>query len=296
MILNMNQLRSFYMAAKMGSISKAATELMVTPPAITMQVKQLEEAVGIRLVLRDGNSMRLTPTGELLLQKAEKVFLEARQIEEFLTDISKVRSGELRLGCPEVSARYLMPKFTEFKDLYPGVRIVLSQGTHAEMVKSVLDHRNELAVILDRASKGKLKIKLIGKLELVLVASPVSVHLPGSEISVARLADIPMILRTEGSAVREIVLEYLNKFSVLPMTSIECTRVSSIKEFVMRDGGVAFVEKDAVEAEIGNGSLKTVSVLEGSPAVGLGFGYRSRRDLSPTAKAFLGLFDNLEVV
>ena len=291
MIVNMNQLRSFYTAAKLGSISRAAEELMVTPPAITMQVKQLEGTIGIRLLVRDGNSIRLTDTGAVVLKRAEKIFQEIREMEGFLEDVSTGKSGELRVGCPETPLKRFLPLITAFRKTYPGIRVILDQGSNAEMVRSIENHRNELAVIRYRPSNSKLKIKVIWREEVLLVASPTSVHLPGSEISAMQLSEIPLILRREGSAVREIVLEYLRKFKIRPLVSMESLSVSLLKEFVEQDSGAGFLERDAVEEELRAGTLKEVRILEGSPAIEFGIGYRNRRDLSPPAWAFLRLLE-----
>lgn len=294
MILNMNQLRSFYMAAKLRSISQAAQALMVTPPAITMQVKSLEETVGIRLLVRDGNSIRLTDTGEILFQKAENIFREIREMEDYLEDVSTGKSGELRIGCPETPLKRLMPLIESFKETYPGIRIILDQGSNADMVKSIEDHRNELAVIRHRPGNSRLKIKVIWNDEVVLVASPDSVHLPGSEISVMQLQEIPLIIRREGSAVREIVFNYLRQFKVTPLIAMESASISLLKEFVRRDNGVGFLEKNAIDEELESGSLKLVRILEGSPVIESGIGYRNRKNLSPPAWAFLRLLDKSE--
>jgi DNA-binding transcriptional LysR family regulator len=294
MILNMNQLRAFYAAAKSKSITKAADELMVTPPAVTMQIKQLEKAVGIRLLVRDGNSIRLTKTGEAVFTRAEKIFHEIHEMEGFFEDISTSKSGELRIGCPESPLKRLMPLITTFKKTYPGIRIILDQGSNAEMVKSIGDYRNELAVIRYLPNNSRLKTKVFWTEEVVLIAAPRSAHLPGSEISVMQLPEIPLIFRREGSAIREVVLEYLRKFKVKPSIAMESGSIVLLKEFVEQDSGLAFVERDAVDEELKNGSLKSVLILEGSPAIEFGIGYRNRKDLSPPAWAFLRLLEKSE--
>lgn len=294
MILNMNQLRSFYMAAKLNSISKAAQALMVTPPAITMQVKQLEEALGIRLLVRDGNSIRLTDTGNAVFKRAEKIFQDIHEMEGFLEDVSTGKSGELRIGCPEIPLKRLIPLIQTFKKTYPGIRIILDQGSNADMVKSIGDHRNELAVIRHRPSSSRLKVKIIWQEEIVLIAAPKSVHLPSSEISVMQLSEVPLIIRREGSAVRELVLEYLRRFKVNPLIAMESASIALLKQFVQQDNGVGFVERDAVDEELANGALRAVRVLEGCPAIEFGIGYRNRKDLSPPAWAFLRLLEKAE--
>ncbi len=291
MILNMNQLRSFYMAARERSISKAAQALMVTPPAVTMQVKQLEEAVGIRLLVRDGNSIRPTDTGEVVFKKAEKIFQEIHEMEGFLEDVSTGKSGELRIGCPEIPLKRLLPLIDDFKKTYPGIKIMLDQGSNADMIKSIEDYRNELAVIRHRPSSSRLKVKVIWKDELVLIASPKSVHLPGSELSVTQLSEIPLIARREGSAVREVVFEYLRKFKVTPFIAMESGGIAVLKRLVRQDYGIGFVEQSALEDELETGTFKLVRILEGSPVIEFGIGYPNRKDLSPAAWAFLRLLE-----
>jgi len=290
-IVNMNQLRSFYTAAKLNSITKAAQVLMVTPPAITMHIKSLEKTVGIRLLVRDGNSIRLTGTGEDVLRRAERIFEEIHEMEGFLEDISTSRSGELRVGCPETPLRNLMPLIQTFKQAYPGVHVTLDQGSNAEMVRSIGEHRNELAVIRHGPNNNRLKTRVMWREEVVLIASPRSVHWPNSAISLMQVSQIPLVLRREGSAVREVILEYLRKFKVTPLVVMEAASTAVLKQFVQQDGGIGFVELDAVEHELNDGSLRSIRIVEGSPIIEFGIAYASRRELSPAAWAFLRLLD-----
>jgi LysR family transcriptional regulator, transcriptional activator of the cysJI operon len=291
MIVNMNQLRSFYTAAKLNSVAKAAQALMVTPPAITQHIKRFEESIGIRLLVREAHSIRLTSTGEGVMQRAEKIFEEIHEMEGYLEDISSGKSGELRVGCPEAPLRNLAPMIETFKKTYPGVKIILDQGSNAEMVKSVVDHRNELAVVRYSPNNSRLKAKALWREEIVLIASPQSVHWAGSELSVTQLPHIPLILRREGSAVREVVLEYLRRFRVTPNVSVESASTAGVKEFVRQDNGIGFIERGAVQDELNNGTLRTIRIVEEAPLIEYGIAYATRRELSPAAWAFLRLVD-----
>jgi DNA-binding transcriptional LysR family regulator len=291
MIVNMNQLRTFYTAAKLNSISKAAQALMVTPPAITQHIKRFEEKIGIRLIVNDGNSIRLTGTGEGVMQRAEKIFEEIREMEGYLEDISAGKSGDLHVGCPEAPLLYLTPLIETFKKTYPGVRIILDQGTNEEMVKSIVDHRNELAVVRYSHGNSKLKTKALWREEIVLVASPHSAHFSGSELSIMQLSQIPLILRREGSAVREVVLDYLRRFKVTPVVSVESGSTAGVKEFVRQDNGLGLVERGAVQEELKNGTLRSIHIVEETPFIEFGIAYANRRELSPAAWAFLRLVD-----
>jgi DNA-binding transcriptional LysR family regulator len=291
MILNINQLRAFYTVAKSGSVTKAAQQLMVTPPAITMQVKQLEKAVGIRLAYREGNSVSLTDVGKTVFERAEKIFGEIHDMEDFLEDISTGKSGELQIGCSQTAAKYLMPQLVAaFKDAYPGIRIVLDQGTNAVMLQSILDQKNELVLIGNRSDDKRLKMKIIGKIEVVLTTAAESIYFPSEEISVSDVSTAPMIIPKQGSALREAVLEYLRKFRVTPSVAIESANMDLIKELVSQDKGVSFLESYGLE-EPKDRALRKIRILEGSPTVELGIAYLNRRNLSPAAWAFLRLLD-----
>jgi LysR family transcriptional regulator, transcriptional activator of the cysJI operon len=291
MIVNMNQLRSFYTAAKLNSVAKAAQMLMVTPPAITNHIKRFEEKIGIRLLVRDGNSIRLTSTGQGVLQRAEHIFQEIHEMEGYLEDVSAGRSGELRMGCPEAPLRNLVPLIEMFRETHPEVKIIFDQGSNAEMIKSIADHRNELAVIRYSPNNSKLKTKVLWQEEIVLIASPKSVHWPGSKISVTNLSQIPLVLRNQGSAVREVVLEYLRTFKINPLIAMESASTALLKEFVRHDSGLGFVQRGVAEGELKEGTLRQVRIVEGSPIIESGIAYADRRELSPAAWALLRLID-----
>jgi DNA-binding transcriptional LysR family regulator len=290
MDLNINHLRSFYVAAMEGSVPKALDRLMVTRPVLTDHLKSLERRVGVRLLVRDGNSIRLTQTGESVFRKASKIFREVREAEQLLDAISSRKGGELRIGCPETLEKCLPPLLiADFEKTCPGVRIVLNNGKDTMMAKSVEDGRNDLAVVRFAPPDCRLNMKAIGEERLVLVAAPSSVHVPGNEIHLRDLAHIPFISMRNGSAVREVVLDFLRKSGVALNITFESSSNALLKEHVRRDNGVAFIEKSAVETELNGCLLKEVRILEGFPRITVAIGYPSRWEISPAAEAFMKL-------
>lgn len=297
MIINVNQLRAFHAAAKSKSITLAAQELMVTPPAVSMQVKKLEEALNIRLMFRNGNSIRLTEMGSAILRKCDRIFKQVKDMENYLEDISTAKSGVLKIGCPQGPAKYIMPPvIAEFKRMYPGIRILLDQGSSTEMVNSILDHKNELAVVRCRGDEKRLKVKALRSEEILLIAAPRSKNILTDEISVTQLSTIPMILQKEGSATRDVILEYLRKFHVAPMIILESAGVDLIKQLVSQDEGVGFLSRTVVQEDLKDKTLKAVHILEGSPTIEYGIGYLRRASLSTGAWAFLRAVEKLEIV
>ena len=296
MILNINQLRAFYNAAKLKSITLAAHELMVTPPAITKQVKQFEENLGMRLMVRDRNSIKLTDVGTRLYKRCHRIFERIEEMENFLEDISGSKSGVLRIGSPQLPAKYIMPYLiSRFKKAYPSIKIVLDQGTNTELTESILSHRNELAFIRCGTIDKRLKVKAYGNEEITLIAAPNSKNFSNDEISVNQLSTIPLIMPRDGTATREVVLEYLRRFKVTPVVVLESANFDLTKELVKQDNGASFLVKWAVQEELKSKTLKSIRILEGSPTIEYGIGYYKRNALSPEAWAFLRLLDKTEV-
>ena len=295
MILNINQLRAFYSAAKYMNITKAAQELMVTPPAVSKQIKQLEETIEIRLIFRNGNSMRLTEPGENLFKRCQGIFEQIKETENYLVDISRAKSGVLKIGCPETPAKYFMPPLiAKFKKNYPGIRIVLDQGSSSDMIKSILDHKNELAVVRYRPEEKRIKVKIIATEELILIAAPKSKYIPTNEISVTQLSTIPLILPRYGAATRDVIREYLQKFKMTPIIAMESGNTDLIKQLVSQDDGVSFLVRSTVSEDLNKSKLRSINILAGPPTLEYGIGYLERRSLSPGAWAFLRLLDKYE--
>ena len=264
MFLNLNQLRSFYSAAKAGSITRAADELMVTPAAVTFQIKQLEESLGIKLLFRAGNAMRLTDSGATVFERVRKIFEDIQTLETFIADISKTKSGALKIGCSETAAIYVLPRLIKvFKQTYPDIKVVIDRGTNADMVRSLLDHQNELLIVRHKPNEKRFKMRYMGREEILLIAHNESALLPQTNISIADLSKMPLIVPLKGSATREIVHEHLKRFQVSPKVVMESSSIALIMKLVREDEGVSFLCREAVEEELSKGILKEIHLSEG---------------------------------
>jgi DNA-binding transcriptional LysR family regulator len=294
MVLNVNQLRSFFAAAKSGSITKAADELAVTPAAVTSQVKQLEENIGLRLLFRSGNSMCLTDSGLAVFERVRKIFEDLDNLELFIADVSKGKSGELRIGCSETAAIYVMPKLIPaFQRAYPGIKVIIDRGTTSEMVKSLLDRKNELVIARYRPDDKRLKMRFMGRIEIALIAANKSAHLRRDKISINELNKVPLISPIKGSATREIIHEYLRRFEVSPRVMIETASIALTKRLVQQDEGVSFMWRDGVSEELSKKLLREIHLLESLPSIEYGIGYLNRSSLSEASLAFIRMIDKI---
>jgi DNA-binding transcriptional LysR family regulator len=293
MILNINQLRAFATAARLKSVTEAAKELMVTTPAITMQIRRLEQTLGVSLMYREGNSIQLTEAGKTVFLRSNRIFGEIKEMEAFLGRMTKDTSGVLKIGCPQTPAKYIMPKvIAAFKSAYPDVRIVMGQGTSAEVLKGIQNQTYDLGIIHCGGSSRKMKVITIVKEDILLVASPHSANITAKEVSVAQLPTIPLIIPQHGSALREVVLAYLRRFNVTPHIILESANAELMKGLAMEDQGASFMVKSALKDELEKGLLKTIPVVEGPPIMEYGIAYVQRKYLSPAAWAFVRLAES----
>jgi len=296
MILNTNQLRAFFTAAKFASVTLAAQELMVTPPAVSMQIKQLEQTLGAKLIYREGHSIRLSEIGMVMYKKCKTIFGRINQLEDWVDSVSHVGSGILRVGCPPTPAKYFMPPLIKiFHEKYPGVKLILDQGSSSEMVKSIQSHSDEIAIVLLRPGehKRKVKLKVFGSENLVLIAAPDSRNIRTERISVKQLSTVPLILPPKGSAIREVILDYLSRLKVKPMIIFELAGVELVKELVGQDEGICFLPFYAVQSDIEQGTLKKVHITEGWPRIDYGVAYLKRSSLSLAANTFIQILNRM---
>jgi len=137
--LNLKQLEAFYLVVKKKSFTRAAEELSVTQPAVTIQVKSLEKSLNLRLIQQVGKKIQLTESGEFLYQYAEKIFDLVSDASEKMRDFKKLMRGTLRIGTTKNYARYIMPSLlSEFQRRFPGIKVILDEVKSEDMAKSVL--------------------------------------------------------------------------------------------------------------------------------------------------------------
>lgn len=292
MDLNLNQLRYFNTAAKLKSITKAASELCVSPAAVTLQIKNLEETTGVRLIIRSGNTMCLTDAGSKIHERVQPIFEQLENIEAFILNIGKTKDGVLKIGCSETASFYIIPSLIKpFISIYPGIKLVVDRGPTYNMIDSLLNNKYELVIAQYLPNDKRVKMRYMGKKEIILIAAKNSLLLPDDSISVKSLNKIPLIVPLKGSSTRDIVTNRLKEIGVTPNVAMESSSLPFIKHFTCNDEGVSFVCRDVVLNELSNGLLKEVHILDFNPVIEYGVAYLKRSNLSQAALAFLNMID-----
>jgi len=293
--LNLKQLEAFYLVVKKKSFTRAAEDLNVTQPAVTIQVKSLEKSLNLRLLQQVGRKIQLTESGEFLYQYAEKIFDLVSDANEKMRDFKKLMRGTLRIGTTKNYARYIMPSLlSEFQRRFPGIKVVLDEGNSEDMAKSVLEKKNELALISQLNLDRKIKSLFFSTVEFVLVVSPEHRFSHRKSVSLRELNGEPVILREKGSGSRAAILRKFQEYGIWPSVIIEASSLDFIVGYVKQNKGVSFMFEPDIKEELERGTLKVIFVEEGNIIFFTDIIYHSEKTLSPPGQAFLKVVNELK--
>ena len=293
--LNLRQLEAFYLVIKRKSFTRAAEELNVTQPAVTIQVKSLEKSLNVKLIQHIGKRVQLTEAGELLYQYAEKIFDLVSDANEKMRDFKKLMRGTLQIGTTKNYARYIMPSLlSTFQKRFPRIKVILDEGNSEDMAKSVLEKKNELALISQVNLDRKIKSIFFSTVEFVLVASPEHRFSERKSISLRELNGEPVILREKGSGSRAAILRKFQEYGIWPSVIIEASSLDFIVGYVKQNKGVSFMFEPDIKGELEKGTLKVIFIEEGNIIFFTDIIYHSEKSLSPPSQAFLKMVNELK--
>jgi len=293
-LINYNQLRIFYHAAKNLSFTAAAGELFLTQPAITAQIKAFEAYCGMKLFIKKGRSIHLTEQGRALFDYARQVFEYEKKIENVIEEMKEVKRGVLRLGTTKAYARYFMPfLISSFHKDYPHIKIHLDEGSSRDMINSLVDLKNEVAVIAKAADNPKVTFVPFSQEELVVIL-PVEHPLARKKaVAFSELANEPIIMKEVGSGTRKLVNTLFLKHNCTPNVLMETSNSEFIKQLVQQGEGISFLVRAAVALELKDKKLATVPLQGQKVYLDVSFAYLRDISLSPPAKAFVAILRKL---
>lgn len=286
--MNLNHLRVFYESARLENFSKAAERLYITQPAVSAQIKQLEDFFDVKLFNTVGRRVHLTEAGKVLLESAQKIFEVEREAEAAMQDIRELKRGTLHIAVTKDYAPYVIPRYvSRFHALHPGISIHLSEGSSAEIIEELSAFKHELAIAGGITFPKWVVSKTFRTEELLLVAAPDHPIAIRESITVEELAKIPLILREEGSTSRSLVMDMFKERDLSPNIAYEASNLEFIKKLGMRGEGLHFVSRKGVEAELASGVLKEIRIEDVHLIMDTSVIYLKHVRLSKIATAFL---------
>lgn len=291
-LLNLNQLRVFHFAAKYGKISVAAEKLMVTQPAVSMQIKALEEQHETQLFKKANKRLELTETGLRLYKITERIFDLVEEADKILAEAKGFPINVLNVGVSKTFFHsHLIPFISKYQTVFPDTQIHINEGHSQEMVNSVLQNRNELAIVGRVKYPHKIEfIHLFGG-ELFLIV-PVGHRLASRKnISIEDLARETLILKEKGSGTRMLVQKTMEEKGLFPKVTIETGNDECIGEMVKEGRGITIMARESLKQEIKNGRLIGIPLQDENLIVAIDIIFKKGKTLSPTAKSFIHLLN-----
>lgn len=261
------KLKVFRVVADTLNYRRAAEELHLTQPAVTAQIRSLEEGLGIALFDRMGRETTLTAAGTTLLEYVRKIEVIANDAVAALAPFGVQESIELNIGASHSIAIYLLPKvLAQMHYDWPRLRINVMAGSTAQVLQALTEHQTSVALIEAPAYRPDLKVEVIGKDELVLIVSPGHRWAEKEMVTAAELVKEPILLREQGSGMRQSLEAYLEENGVLRRqlhSLIEMNNNEAIITAVEAGLGMGFAPLVAVEKALKLGTVKAIPVEKG---------------------------------
>ena len=256
------RLQVFHTVARLLSFTKAAEALHMTQPAVTFQVRQLEEYFNTRLFDRTHNRITLTEVGDKVYEYAEKIFEQYALMENTVKEMTGDINGVLMIGASTTIAEYMLPILLgDFKIKYPEVRIRLRVSNTDEIVSMVESNTIDLGVVEAPVANKSLVVTLCRMDQLVAIVPPNHPLSQLQEVSVKELVSYPYISREEGSGTREVINEYFNRanLSFYDLNIVmELGSPEAIKGAVASGMGVSILSRAAIQKDLQLGLLREV--------------------------------------
>jgi DNA-binding transcriptional LysR family regulator len=263
--MNLNQLKTFYMAVKNGNLSLAARELFITQPAVTKGIQRLQEFYDMKFVDHIGKKLVLTDAGEVLYEIAEKIFELENQAEESIRDFQQRKRGHIRILSSESFGDYYLPRMIiPYSKSYPLVRITMSILPTEQVVNHTAILNNDLGFISYPVEHDKLLVKEVLKDQLVIIA-PLNHPLTCKEkLAPDDLAGQLLIMHEKGSAPRNAIEEYIRKNNLSVKIPLELSSNRAIKRAVEEGIGIALISRKVALEEIEAGRLMAIPLSDPS--------------------------------
>jgi len=253
------RLQVFHAVAKQLSFTKAAEVLFMTQPAVTFQVKQLEEHFNTRLFDRGHGRISLTPAGEMVLEYADRILNLSSELDVRLAEMTHQIGGPLLVGASTTIAEFLLPRVLgEFKLKYPGVQPRLVVGNSETIEIRVAEHTLDIGLIESPSHLPNLQCEVCCDDELHVVCSPRSPLAKFAEVAPAQLLDQPYVSREPGSGTRDFSDDYLRQNAIQPDSLhavMELGSPEAVKGVVEAGIGFAIVSEATVSKERQLGTL-----------------------------------------
>lgn len=284
--VTLHQLRLFLAVARQGSFARAAQALHLSPPTLSLQVKQLSETVGEPLFEQLGKKIYLTAAGRTLADACQDIENRMEVLGQEMAALRGVEKGQLRIAIL-TTLKYDVPRLVgRFCAAHPGIDVALVVGNRETLLQRLADNRDDLVVMGQPPSGLGLESEHFADHQLVLVAPPAHPLVGRRRIPAERLAREPFILREPGSGTRLTTEEFFAARGITLQTRLEIGSTEAIKQTVASGLGLAVLSVTAVRSELALEHLAALDVQGFPLSRSWHMVWPKGKKLSPVASAF----------
>lgn len=257
--ISLRQLQVFESVARHLNHSRAATELFLSQPAVSMQIKQAESAVGLPLFEQTGKKLHLTTAGEELLRYARAMLQLMNEMESAFDEMKGLERGRLTIAAVS-TANYFMPQLlAKFVQAHPKIQVSLSVANRDAVVKQVADNVADLAIMGQPPQGADMRLEAFMENPLVVIAAPTHPLARTKKIQAKQLAKETFLLREQGSGTRGVVERYFASHKLALPAHMEMDTNEAIKQSVQAGMGLAIISRHGIELEL---ETKRLAILD----------------------------------
>ncbi|ATW23416.1 LysR family transcriptional regulator [Candidatus Formimonas warabiya] len=294
MDINFELYKVFYHVAQSLSFSTASERLCISQSAVSQSIRSLEEKFNCKLFLRNSKHVALTQEGLLLFKHIEQAFNFIKSGEQGIQEMHSLKYGTVRIGASDTICKYyLLPYLKKFNQLYPQIKIQVTNRTSPRCLELLNSGFVDIAVINLPLKTGleNAVVKKIKAIQDVFIAGPNFSGLKGQKIPLPELARYPLLMLEKDTVTRKFFDDFLGSHGVRIVPEIELGSVDLLVEMTRIGLGISFVMENAVEKELAADEVFVVTTKEKIPSRKLGVITNARIPVPVAAEKFIEVID-----
>jgi DNA-binding transcriptional LysR family regulator len=290
--ITLQQMEAVISLVEEGSFSRAAKRMFLTQSALTKNIKNAEDYLGVRLVNRSNMGTSLTPEGKILYNYAQRIVKLRDEAREKILTLRENVGGNIYISASTIPATYILPHvLSAFVKIHPDIRVYIKPADSEEAMNMVLENDVEIGCIGKQPSNKKLAAEPLWKDRLILAIPKHHRWCKKKSITLSELLDEPFVIREKGSATRDLFESCLKESKSINLSQFNiCSELGSseaIKEAVIAGLGVSVISIHAVERELSQGLLFEVPLQSCKMERNFYLIYKRQFDFRPAHKIFI---------
>ncbi len=260
--LTLRQVRIFLSAYKHMSFARAAEELCITAPAVSQQIKEMEEDMGVTLFIRESRKIELTSAGEYFLLYARRMLSTLNEADLMMERLRGTQIKTLKIGLVSTAKYFLPHLLAEFKKDYPNLKIKMEARNRQQLIELLRDGEIDIAIMGQPPKEMDTRVEAFASHPHVFIAS--SQHSLAGKWNILpdELNAFEIISREPGSGTRFIMEKYFNEHKITPIVTMEISSIEAIKQAVIANLGITFTSLHTIGSEIANQQMVILDVQD----------------------------------